>query len=255
MESRLENCRLIRNLRVTDTVYDIELESGFLRDSAQPGQFVQLKCGDGLLLRRPISVCDRTERGLRLLYEVRGEGTRWLAELEEGAILNVLGPLGHGFTVAPGERVVLVGGGIGVFPLLYCARTAGRSSTVLLGYRNRAAVTLEQDFRAAAGEVAIATDDGSYGTRGFVTTLLEERLAKEPADRVLACGPEPMLKAVAATAARHQVPCEISAEARMGCGFGACLGCAIRVRGPMGGVYRHVCKDGPVFDAADILFE
>ena len=214
------------------------------------GQFVHIRCGEGLLLRRPISICDWQEGLLRIVFEVRGEGTAWLAERKEGESLDVLGPLGQGFRLDRQGRYLLVGGGIGVPPLLSCAvGTAGRS-TAVLGFRSADRAMLLGDFAARCAAVRVASDDGTIGVHGFVDGVAREVLeADRGFDAVLACGPRPMLKSVARVAKELGVPCQVSMEERMGCGVGACLVCACDMAD---GSRKHVCKDGPVFDAEEV---
>ncbi len=251
----VRNCEIISRRQEGDTVI-LELKAGSLvRTSYRgPGQFLQIQCGDGLLLRRPISVCtcraEEPEDRISLAFEVRGEGTRWLAGRREGDLLNVLGLLGNGFTVSKGNRYLLAGGGIGVPPLLGCAESAQGNATAVLGFRSREKTVLMEEFQKKCARVLVTTDDGSLGFHGFVDGAVREELQRDPGyDAVLACGPRPMLKSVAAAAAEFGIPCQVSMEERMGCGVGACLVCACR---SMDGSYRHVCRDGPVFDAQEV---
>lgn len=248
-------CKIVSKQRLGDAV-SMTLEVGdMVRQSWKgPGQFVHIKCGDGLLLRRPISVCSCQEDApsdlLRIVFEARGEGTQWLAEREEGDVLDVLGLAGNGFTVKPEGRYILVGGGIGVPPMLGCAQYTGGHSTAILGFRNAGKVMMEEEFKAECVAVQVATDDGSYGYHGFVDALIRAELEKDPGyDGVLACGPKPMLRNIARVAEEFGVPCQVSMEERMGCGVGACLVCACDMND---GSRKHVCKDGPVFDSKEV---
>ncbi|OUQ24945.1 dihydroorotate oxidase [Flavonifractor sp. An135] len=219
-----------------------------------PGQFVHVKCGEGLLLRRPISVCscEENEQGdrLTLVFEVRGEGTEWLSERQVGDTLDVMGLLGNGFPVKPEGRYLLVGGGIGVPPMLGCARYNGGKSTAVLGYRSKDKAILVDEFQADCAKVLLATDDGSMGYHGFVDALVRQELTEDKNyDAVLACGPTPMLRNVAKVADEFGVPCLVSMEERMGCGVGACLVCVCDMKD---GTRKHACKDGPVFDSKEV---
>ena len=202
---------------------------------------------------------------LRVVFEVRGEGTEWLSRRKAGDKLDVLGPLGRGFDVS-GKKLLVVGGGIGVPPLLGCAKYAasrGGEVHACLGFRDEGHLMLTGDFAEYCRCLHVISDDGSTGRKGFVTELVEEFLAAEacagdactaccgaPARPViLACGPRPMLKGVAALAERYGVPCQVSLEERMGCGVGACLVCACKTAD---GRMKHVCKDGPVFDSREV---
>lgn len=249
-----EICRAASNTRLGEGLYQLVLDAPQIAAAAQCGQFVHIACGEGNLLRRPISICEAGEGRLRIVFQVKGEGTKWLAARKAGDTLDVLGPLGHGFdTAALGARPVLIGGGIGVPPMLQtvkCAKAAGAAPRAVLGFRNQGAVILEEDFRAVC-ETFVTTDDGSYARHGFVTDVLKELLAD--ATGVAACGPKPMLKAIAAIAKQAGLPCQVSMEERMGCGIGACLVCACALKAENGETrYGHVCKDGPVFNAEEV---
>ena len=246
-----ELCTIAAADRLNDFAYSFTLRApGITAAMAGPGQFVHIKCGEGLLLRRPISVCSWEGELLQVVFEVRGEGTQWLARCKQGDTLDVLGPLGTGFRVAPGERVLLVGGGIGVPPMLGCARYAGGSASAVLGFRSADRAMLLEEFRKCCKDVFLCSDDGSIGAHGFVDAQVREVLAKDKSfTAVLACGPKPMLRAVAQAAAEYGVPCQVSMEERMACGVGACLGCAVQMAD---GSMKHVCKDGPVFSAEEV---
>lgn len=224
------------------------------RSFLAPGQFVHIKCGEQRLLRRPISVCTCASEPsgpdwLSIVFEVRGAGTGWLAQCREGDTLDVLGMLGNGFQMEPKGRYLLVGGGIGVPPLFGCAQYADGNCDAVLGFRDSSHALLQAEFSHHCPTVAVATEDGSLGEKGFVTGPMEALLEKNRYDAVLCCGPKPMLKAAAGLAARFGVPCQVSLEERMACGVGACLGCAVAMTD---GSMKHVCKDGPVFNAAEV---
>ena len=251
-----EICRVARNEQLGDGLYRLVLDAPQIAAAAQCGQFVHIACGEGNLLRRPISICLAENGALHIVFQVKGSGTEWLAERKEGDTLDVLGPLGHGFDVAAlGAKPVFLGGGIGVPPMLQTAKAAkdaGAQPRAVLGFRNRGAVILEADFQAVC-ETFVTTDDGSYARHGFVTDVLKELLAG--ATGVAACGPKPMLKAIAALAEDAGLPCQVSMEERMGCGIGACLVCACALKAENGETrYGHVCKDGPVFDAKEVAW-
>jgi len=246
----LEQTCAIRGIeQYNQYAWAMTVEAGEIARAALPGQFVHIKCGEGLLLRRPISICDAEGDMLRLVFEVRGEGTRWLSQRKAGEELSILGPLGHGFDVS-GKNLVFVGGGIGIPPLYYAARRSAGKASALLGYRGLDRVMLSEDFLQVCENVAVASDDGSVGYHGYVDALLREALKQDKTvDGVLACGPKPMLKSVAKVAAEFGVPCQVSMEERMGCGVGACLVCACKTSD---GHYKHACKDGPVFRAEEV---
>ena len=248
-------CKIVSKEQVGDAVY-MTLEVGdMIRASFRaPGQFVHIRCGEGLLLRRPISVCscmeDEPDDLLSIVFEVRGEGTRWLAGRELGDRLDVLGLAGNGFDLKPEGRYLLVGGGIGIPPMLGCAQYTGGRATAILGGRSRDKIILEDFFREDCAKVLCATDDGSLGHHGFVDALVRRELSEDRGyDGVLACGPKPMLRNVAKVAEEFGIPCQVSMEERMGCGVGACLVCACDMAD---GSRKHVCKDGPVFDSREV---
>ena len=249
-------CKIVFKEQWGDAIY-MNLEVGdMVRQSFKgPGQFVHIKCGEGLLLRRPISVCSCMEEEpfdtLSIVFEVRGEGTQWLAERQVGDELDVLGLAGSGFDEKTGGRYLLVGGGIGIPPMWGCAQYAGKGNSVaILGGRSKEKIILQDNFQEQCEQVLIATDDGSLGHHGFVDALVRQVLEQDKNfDAVLACGPKPMLRTVAKVAEEFGVPCQVSMEERMGCGVGACLVCACDMND---GSRKHVCKDGPVFDSKEV---
>ncbi len=222
-----------------------------------PGQFVEVSMEgvDGVLLRRPISInfVDRERNELWLMVAMVGKGTRHLGQLQTGDTVNCILPLGHGFTMPAdsSERLLLVGGGVGVAPLLYMGaemRRQGCEPTFLLGARSKDDL-LELDRFSRYGRVCVTTEDGSEGERGFVTN--HSVLEKETFDRIVSCGPKPMMMAVARYAEQASVECEVSLENMMACGLGACLCCVEKtVQGN-----RCVCKDGPVFNVKQLQWQ
>jgi dihydroorotate dehydrogenase electron transfer subunit len=247
------DCAVLQNRELAPGFFDLTVSCLQAAQTARAGQFAQLMV-PGKTLRRPISICeiDRNQGTLRFVFGVRGGGTLQLSRLKAGDQVNLLAPLGNGFNLGDtSRRVLLAGGGIGVPPLLEAAKPFGKRAVLTAGFRSRDAVILKEDFEKLGCGVRIATDDGSFGHHGLVTDLVEDI----PFDVVFACGPKPMLRAVAALAHRRGVPCFVSMEERMACGIGACLGCAIQLQGENGPYYGHVCKDGPVFPAETIVWE
>ena len=249
-------CTIVEAVKLNEYAYSFTLEVGDMvkKEGLMAGQFLHIACGEGLLLRRPISVCmvqeDQPHDTARIVFEVRGEGTQWLAQRQAGDKLNVLGPLGNGFSIAADDRLLLVGGGIGVPPLLGQAAFTAKNSTAVLGFRSADRAMLVEDYRDYCEAVYLCSDDGSLGRHGFVDAQLKDILEKDKNfTAVLACGPKPMLKNVAKVSAEYGVPCQVSLEERMACGVGACLGCAVQMAD---GTMKHVCKDGPVFDAKEV---
>ena len=246
-------CKLKKTEKIASGIFDFLFEAPDFARQAQPGQFANIRL-PGRTLRRPISICviDREGGTLRFVFQIRGEGTAELAEYKAGDCLELLAPLGKGFPMEQNRKTLLIGGGIGVPPLLGAAAELGTAAVAVLGFRNREAVILEEDFKKLGAKTLVATDDGSYGFHGLVTELA----AKEEFEAVFACGPAPMLKAVRALAEERHVPCFLSLEERMACGIGACLGCATPLLDEEGNrYYGHVCKDGPVFDAYRVILE
>ena len=249
---------IVSNRQLTDDVFELRL-AGDASAFTRPGQFVEISV-PGLFLRRPISVCDWKQDELLLLVKAVGTGTRTLRDLKSGASLDVLTGLGNGFDIAQSaaspraSRTILVGGGIGIAPLYSLARLLTAEWTkagicgalrVVLGFRRVSDTFYVDEFSALGCDVMVATEDGSMGTRGFVTDILVEH---QELGYVYACGPMPMLRAVARLP--HVGDGQFSLEARMGCGFGACMGCTIlTVSGP-----KRVCREGPVFHKSELLF-
>lgn len=230
---------------LTQNVFEIKL-SGDTSAITRPGQFVNLRL-DGLYLRRPISVCDLERETLTLIYKVVGKGTAQLSEMLPGQSIPVLTGLGNGYdTALSGDRPLLIGGGVGVPPLYLLAkqlRAQGKAVSVILGFNTASELFYEQEFRAIGCEVSVTTVDGSRGIKGFVTDALPEDYT-----HVYTCGPEPMLRAVFR---RIRTGGSFSFEKRMGCGFGACMGCSCKtVTG-----HKRICKEGPVLQKEEILWE
>lgn len=237
--------KITENTRLTTDVYKMKL-SGDVSEITSSGQFVNIKL-NGLYLRRPISVCDCENGVLTLVYKTVGKGTAQMAAMAAGEELDVLTGLGNGYNTAlSGENPVLLGGGVGVPPLYLLAKKLiadGKKVSVILGFNTESEIFFEEEFKMLGADVTVTTVDGSYGTKGFVTDALKDR----DYSYFYTCGPEPMLKAVyKATATSGQ----FSFEERMGCGFGACMGCSCKtVTG-----YKRICKDGPVLEKEEILW-
>lgn len=233
------------NIALTDSVYKMVL-SGDTSGVTNCGQFVNIKL-EGLFLRRPISVCDCEDGQLTLVYKVVGRGTEQMSRMNAGEILDVLVGLGNGYdTTVSGDAPLLIGGGVGVPPMyMLCKKliAEGKNPTVILGFNRADEIFYENEFKALGARVIVSTVDGSYGVKGFVTDAMKEI----DYSYFYTCGPEPMLKAVyRATNTSGQ----FSFEERMGCGFGACMGCSCKtVTG-----YKRICKEGPVLGKEEILW-
>ena len=237
-------CTVISNREVSRQTFLMNLACRM--ESFIPGQFVMLKIGktNDPLLRRPLGILAYTRGTLALLYRVKGAGTRHLSTLKEQETVFLLGPLGNGFALPHAEEIVYVAGGTGLPPLLALANHLGRGH-FFLGAHSSADIPFECFKRA----VTIATEDGSFGLKGLATDLFEAFPLKSDF-LIYACGPSGMLKAVSEIAHKSGARCLVSLEERMACGFGVCSGCAVETRSGT----RRVCTDGPVFDAADILW-
>ena len=233
------------NTALTENVFKMKLE-GDLSDITLPGQFVNIKI-NGFYLRRPISVCDLDDNTLTLIYKVVGKGTEAMSKMSTGTVLDVLTGLGNGYDLELcGESPLLLGGGVGVPPMYLLAKRlikSGKKVTVILGFNTESEVFYENEFAALGCDTKVTTVDGSYGIKGFVTDAMPENYSY-----FYCCGPEPMLKAVYK---RSKTSGQFSFEERMGCGFGACMGCSCKtVTG-----YKRICKDGPVLKKEEILWE
>ena len=236
---------IVENKPLTKDVFRMVL-SGDTTAITASGQFVNIQL-DGMYLRRPISVCDWDEKTLTIVYKVVGKGTEAMSKMAAGVKLDILTGLGNGYDLSKaGDKPVLLGGGVGVPPMYGCAKklvAMGIKPTVILGFNVKDEIFYEEEFKALGCETIVTTVDGSYGVKGFVTNALPENYT-----HFYTCGPEPMLKAVyKATNTSGQM----SFEERMGCGFGACMGCSCKT---LTG-YKRICKDGPVMMKEEILWE
>ena len=236
---------ITQNIPLTRDVYRMKLR-GDLSQITRPGQFVNIRLS-GLYLRRPISVCDAENGILTLIYKAVGEGTRQMSRMAAGEKLDVLTGLGNGYDLSrAGDRPLLLGGGVGVPPLYLLAKElvrAGKTPRVILGFNTKDEVFYEEEFRALGCHVTVTTVDGTCGTKGFVTDAMGEGYTF-----FYTCGPEPMLKAVFRAS---KTSGQMSFERRMGCGFGACMGCSCKTLTGN----KRICKEGPVMDKEDILWE
>lgn len=243
-------------------IFFLELEAPSIAEKAQPGQFVHIKVSEGFdpLLRRPFSLHEikGQEGTLGVLYQVVGKGTKLLSQRQAGEEINLLGPLGKGFSLNfSGDHGVLLGGGIGVAPLFPLAESlisAGKKVTVLLGARSEGLILSREKFSGLGCRVLVTTDDGSLGEKGNVIELLKKYLTDHPVDFLYACGPEIVLAHVDRLGVERGIPGEVSLEAMMGCGVGACLSCscARKDENETGKKYAKVCSDGPVFSFGEV---
>jgi dihydroorotate dehydrogenase electron transfer subunit len=253
-----EHCEVVSNHCIADSIYELTLSGSMVKEMNEPGQFVHVKVSGGLdpMLRRPISIAsiNKEQNEFTIIYRKQGRGTSLLAEKKQGELIDILGPLGNGFPTEEavlGDTAILVGGGIGVPPLFELAKQLvkkGVKVISILGFQNESAVFYESRF-AELGETYIATADGSYGTKGFVTDVLTNLSIS--GDILYSCGPTPMLRALEEGSYAPKV--YLSLEERMGCGIGACFACVCHVKDDLEGhTYKKVCSDGPVFRAGEV---
>ena len=248
---------VIAKTAIAKEIYDMTILCPDVAAIAQAGQFVNIKA-EGFMLRRPISIAgiDKEKGTLRIIFEVRGNGTKELSQIPEGGMIDIIAPLGgNGFDLDMGKKAIIVGGGIGNPPMLPIAKHFGENARVISGFRNASAVILQQDFASTGAETILCTDDGSAGRKGFVTEALKEAVAKEKPDVIYACGPNVMLRRIVEIAKENGIKCQVSLEERMVFGIGACIVCACRTIRDGEEYYSHVCKDGPVFNAEEVIFD
>ena len=256
-------CKIIGKEKLVNNIYKFSVKSKEISENAKPGNFLEIRvCEHGdVFLRRPISIynIDKENNVVEFIFQVRGKGTEILAERKVGEDLDILGPLGNGvFSIKQYKKVAIIGGGIGIYPLYELAKQLHGESKVdiYLGFRNKELVTLEDEFNLVSDKLVITTDDGSYKEKGFAINFLKEDCKEEKPDKIFACGPLPMLKAIKEFAEENSIPCEISLEERMGCGIGACVGCNVLTQNKDGEQkYKYVCQHGPVFDSKEVVFE
>ncbi|MCL2678722.1 MAG: dihydroorotate dehydrogenase electron transfer subunit [Dehalococcoidia bacterium] len=237
---------------VAEGIYLVELESPQIAAKARPGQFAMLKCGGGAFLRRPLGIHrvsgDRTK--VSFLFAVVGKGTEWLSEIRAGDTVDILGPLGNGFTIdSCSKSVLLVAGGLGIAPLVFLAEEAQASGlSVNLAYGTAGAARYDKALLPGVARLLEYTDDGSYGRQGLVTQCIPEFIGD--VGQIFACGPLPMYRGLA----KHDlagIPVQVSLETRMACGLGVCYGCGIKTKSGL----RQVCNDGPVFDMDEVVWD
>jgi len=258
--------KIVYNKRVKEPYCLLAVQGGGIASKAAPGQFLQIKVNEGLqpLLRRPFSIHAVRGTLVEILYEVVGEGTTILSKRKAGEFIDIIGPLGNGFSFSAGKanrsgknkerKPLLVAGGMGVAPLFFLAKKLKQAKpVVLIGARTKSQILCEKEFLESGCDVKTATDDGSFGFRGRVTDLLKHQLPimNYQLSTIYACGPKPMLKEISRIASKHKIPCQISLEAHMACGIGACLGCVVNTKEG----FKRVCKEGPVFNCETIVWQ
>lgn len=269
------NSKIVSNTKSGAGYFKIVLRFSRMPVMPEPGQFVEVKVADSRdpLLRRPFSVHRMRGFNMEILYEVLGKGTQALSQKKPGEYLDVIGPLGNGFTYPKADSrkpiAILVAGGMGVAPLIFLAEKLREipnpktqtPNLILLGARKKSQILCEDEFKKLGCEVKIATDDGSRGFKGTATDLLKKELLTHNSKllTIYGCGPHPMLKELSGIAKQHSIPAQVSLEAHMACGIGACMGCVVKQRTNNQKLgthfeYKRVCKDGPVFNADEIIW-
>ncbi len=253
--------KVLYNNRVKDNYFHCAIAAPKIASCASPGQFANIKVSDSIepLLRRPFSIHRVNGKKVEVLYEVVGTGTESLAKKKTGEYLDVIGPLGTGFTFSEttrqrdNETTILVGGGMGVAPLMFLAeKLAGVKKIVLIGAKTKSRILCEREFRDSGCDIKISTDDGSKGFRGKATDALKDLLSTVNCQlsTIYACGPRPMLQEFSRISKECNIPAQVSLEEHMACGIGACLGCVVNT---IDG-FKRVCKEGPVFEANQIIW-
>ncbi len=241
--------KIVENVKIAKDVFKMILE-GDTKDIKRAGQFINIEL-ETVYLRRPISVCDYDEKTVTIIYKVVGKGTKTMSELNKGTELDVLTGLGNGFNLnCDGDRPLIIGGGVGTPPMYRLCKDLlekGKKPIIILGFASKEDIFYEEEFKKLGVDVYISTVDGSVGTKGFVTDVM-----KNLTDYTYfyACGPMVMLKAIC-NATSEEIGGQVSLEERMGCGFGACMGCTIKTKDG----YRRVCKEGPVFRKESLIWE
>lgn len=258
--------KILKNEQVAVHAWQMTLRAAAIAKTALPGQFLMVRVAGSCqpLLRRPLGVHYVRGNDIDILYEIVGEGTLALSRKRPGEELDILGPLGNGFYVGHSTTNILIAGGMGVAPLLFLAENLKKyKPVVLIGAKTKSHILCEKEFKILGCDVRIATDDGSKGYKGFVTDLLQDICRGEPmcspcngqthrsAPTIFACGPHAMLCEAAKIAAKRGIPAQASLEAHMACGIGSCLGCVVNTKNG----YKRVCKEGPVFDTREIIWQ
>lgn len=246
---KLFDTEIKSNVEVAEKIFRLEIAAQELSEIAKAGQFVQVKLSDEFTLRRPLGIASAKNGVVKIFYRVIGRGTKYLSTKKNGETLNILGALGNGFNTNVAGKILLVGGGMGIAPLLSVAEKIP-AADILMGGKNSGEVNFWiGEFKPVTEKIFITTDDGSRGSLGFVTTLLPEVLEYDDYAAIYTCGPEIMMRGVAKIAAENNLPCYVSFEKRMACGLGACLSCSIDTSTGR----KKVCKDGPVFDSSEVF--
>jgi len=263
--------KILSRKEVAPNIYLMKLKASEIAQDALPGQFIHIKCSKDNypLLRRPLSIhrIDKEKEEIYILFQVAGEGTKLLSQRVIGDDLDIMGPIGNGFNIYPeSKKIMIVGGGIGVAPLLALCEESirkGKEVRVLIGAQKKELVIGEESFKVLGAKVDVATDDGSYKYKGLVTDLLKETIIEEGwlPDQIFTCGPKPMLRKIVEISLDNYIDCQVSLEERMACGIGACLGCVCKIKtrdkkdDKVKYGYKKVCIDGPIFKGSEVVWD
>lgn len=253
----ISEAKVVSNKNLVSDIYLMRLTSSEVAKEARPGQFIHVQCAEGkdYLLRRPLSIHRVYDDFFELLYKVVGKGTRDLSQVAPGEKTNLIGPLGNGFRLEKvSSRALVIAGGLGIAPLMFLIdelRKRKVSPSVVLGSRRRKELLYHDELSRVAENTFVSVDEDSAGNIGSIIDVLPEVMSHVRPKQVFACGPEEMLKKTAALCFKRDLFCQVSLERQMGCGIGACLACVIKTNSG----YQRVCKDGPVFDAGEIVWE
>lgn len=253
MPKKLIEGKTVRHEKIGKDVFLLSIDLFAETKNFKAGQFIQLRLPDNsMLLRRPLSIADTKDTQIILIYRVVGKGTQLLAKAQPGQKLSVLGPLGNGFTTKDCLKPLLVGGGLGIAPLLLLAKKFHGKADIIMGCKNKEELSWPLPlFKNQVKKIFLTTDDGSLGNKGFVAQYLPEVLTQHDYDKIFICGPEIMMRTAAKAAEKYHKICEVSLEKYMACGLGACLGCTIETKNGR----KKICKDGPVFDSREVFFD
>lgn len=248
-----KKCKVISNQKISDTIYEMVIEDDDIAHAAKPGQFLHIKTNvnSDALLRRPISICEVNQNKITIVYQLKGKGTKELCNLKATEIIDLLGPIGNSFPIFLDKKCAIIGGGIGIAPLLELSKRLA-DCDAYLGFQSMPYKV--KDYERTCKNVIISTEDGSYGNKGFITDFMNDISKYEI---VYTCGPKIMMNKVKSLCKEASVKCYLSVEERMGCGIGACLVCVCKTHNLLDGSlnYKKVCVDGPVFDAMEVVLD
>ncbi|MGA1847323.1 dihydroorotate dehydrogenase electron transfer subunit [Deferribacter abyssi] len=252
--------KIVFNKRLNSKYYYMKIENREFVKKCKPGQFFMMKTQifDYIidpLLRRPFGICDVDDNGFTLLYLIVGKGTNLLTNIKEGSIIKFSEPLGNGFKLVESSKIALIGGGVGIAPLLYLAKELKKKNNSIVLYyggKSKDDIHLVDEFKKYCDKIEISTEDGSLGKKGRITTLFDK---EEIIDKIYCCGPKPMMKATVNFALKNKINIEVSLDEKMACGIGACLGCIVYFKEKDSVVQKRCCVEGPVFDGTKIDWE